>query len=290
MNSQTKVHPQFRFLKCHDITVNFPAIIGIVNVTPDSFYDGNKYFRVSEAIRHGIKLYDEGADIIDIGGESTRPHADPVPVYQEINRIVPVIKELASQITIPISIDTSHPEVMEAAVSAGASLINDVRALTSAGALNMAKDLDVPVCLMHMKGTPQCMQNAPDYIDVVSEVYAFLEKRTQDCIGAGIHKNKILIDPGFGFGKKLNHNLTLLRQLADFKKLGFPILVGLSRKSMIGQVLGLNAADRLYGSLSAALMAFLAGASLLRVHDVRATKEAIKMAQGVIKKDDINEV
>ena len=253
-----------------------PRIAGIINVTPDSFSDGGQHFDTAAAIAHGLKLVEEGADLLDIGGESTRPGAVEVPLPEEIARVVPVIAELARRTSVPIAVDTSKPEVMRAAVAAGAAFINDVFALRRDGALDAAAELKVPVCLMHMQGEPRTMQQDPSYGDVVSDVRRFLAERIFACEMSGIDKRRIVVDPGFGFGKTLEHNLTLLRALDQFAALGVPLLVGLSRKAMIGRLTGHETpADRAAGSAAAALIAVQKGAAIVRVHDVAATRDAL---------------
>jgi dihydropteroate synthase len=259
-----------------------PRIAGIINVTPDSFSDGGAFLDPASAIEHGLRLADEGADLLDVGGESTRPGADEVSAKEEIARIVPVIEALAKQTSVPIAIDTSKPEVMRAAVAAGAGLINDVFALRRDGALDAAAELKVPVCLVHMQGEPRTMQQAPHYDDVVSDVRRFLAERIFACEMSGIDKKRIVVDPGFGFGKTLEHNLALLRALDQFAALGVPLLVGLSRKAMIGTLTGREKhADRAVGSAAAALLAVQKGAAIVRVHDVAATRDALAVWQGV---------
>lgn len=259
-----------------------PQIMGILNVTPDSFSDGGCYLAPETAVARVLAMIDEGADIIDIGGESTRPGAQPVSAEDETARVIPIIKAIRQHSAVPISIDTSKPRVMRAAVAAGASMINDVRALQEAGALDTAAELDVPVCLMHMQGEPRTMQSNPRYDDVVTEVYRFLDQRIDAALAAGIKCHNLVIDPGFGFGKTLAHNLTLLKELSRFKALGVPLLVGISRKSTIGQILGDRPVDqRLYGSLAAAVLALQQGADILRVHDVAATVDVLKVWRAV---------
>ena len=257
------------------------AIMGILNITPDSFSDGGIFLSHDAAVAHALQMVEEGADLIDVGGESTRPGAQAVPLQEELDRVIPVIEALARTVPVPISIDTSKPEVMRAAVVAGAGLINDVRALREAGALSMAAELAVPVCLMHMQGEPRSMQHSPAYKDLVSEVYDFLNERIAACSKAGIARQRIIVDPGFGFGKTAAHNLELLRRLAELRKLGAPILAGLSRKSMIGALFNLPVAQRLNASVALAVVAVQNGAIMLRVHDVRATREAIRMLEAV---------
>ena len=259
-----------------------PRIAGIINVTPDSFSDGGRFLDAPRAIEHGLKLAEEGADLLDVGGESTRPGADEISVQDEIARVVPVIEALAKQTQVPIAIDTSKPEVMRAAVGAGAGFINDVYALRRDGALDAVGDLKVPVCLMHMRGEPRTMQEDPHYDDVVSDVRRFLAERIFACEMSGIDKKRIVVDPGFGFGKALEHNLALLRALDQFASLGVPLLVGLSRKAMIGTLTGRDKhADRAVGSATAALLAVQKGAAIVRVHDVGATRDALAVWEGV---------
>lgn len=258
-----------------------PQVMGILNITPDSFSDGGDFFSPDRAIEHAFRMVEEGAAIIDLGGESTRPGADLVSEQQELDRTLPIIEALASKISVPLSIDTSKPVVMRAAAVAGAGLINDVKALTAPGALEAAVETGLPVCLMHMRGDPTNMQNAPVYDDVVLEVKAFLEGRVEACLAAGVRREDLLLDPGFGFGKTLAHNLTLLQRLDEFSDLGLPLLVGISRKSMLGAILDAPVNQRLYGGLAAAVMAVMAGAKVVRTHDVKATVEALKVVSAV---------
>jgi dihydropteroate synthase len=251
--------------------------MGILNVTPDSFSDGGVFLSRENAIAHARRMAEEGADIIDVGGESTRPGAQPVSAQEEMDRVIPVIEALHGKISLPISIDTSKPDVMRAAVAAGAGFINDVRALRDAGALETAVSLHVPVCLMHMQGEPHRMQENPRYRDVVADIGDFLRARLQAAQAAGIPAQRLMIDPGFGFGKTLEHNLELLRGLRKLQSLGAPILAGLSRKSLIGKALGLPVEGRLQASVALALMAVQNGARLVRVHDVGPTVEALRM-------------
>ena len=268
--------------------------MGIVNVTPDSFSDGGKYSQTHLAIAHALKLVEEGASILDIGGESTRPNAIPVSLQQELDRVIPVIEALIehfqqnNQINIPISIDTYKPKVMQAAINAGVSMVNDVRALQEEGALQVVAKSNVGVCLMHMQGTPTTMQQNPQYNDVVNEVKAFLHARLQDTMNetnghAGCKASNILLDPGFGFGKTREHNISLLQNLDSFADLGQPLLVGLSRKSVLGQMTGNDVDARLYSSIAANVIAAMKGAKILRVHDVKATVEALKVVAEVRK-------
>ncbi|MGN7919200.1 dihydropteroate synthase [Lysobacter antibioticus] len=264
------------------LVLDRPRIMGIVNVTPDSFSDGGAHNSLEAAVAHGLKLAGEGADLLDIGGESTRPGAAEVPLEEELRRTIPVIERLARETGLPISIDTSKPEVMRAAVAAGAGLINDVYALRREGALDVAAELGVPVVLMHMQGEPRSMQADPVYDDVVAEVHRFLVERLFAAEMAGIAKKRIVVDPGFGFGKTLAHNLALLAQLQRFGELGVPVLAGLSRKRSIGELTGRDDAhERVHGSVAAHLIAAQRGAKLLRVHDVAATVDAIKVWEAV---------
>lgn len=255
--------------------------MGIVNVTPDSFSDGGQFSQVDLAVAHAIKLAEEGADILDIGGESTRPNATPVSLQQELDRVIPVIEALVGQVKIPLSIDTYKPQVMQAAIAAGATIVNDVRALQEDGALELVAKADVGVCLMHMQGTPQTMQLNPQYADVVSEVKTFLAARLQECVDASMARDRILLDPGFGFGKTREHNIKLIRELAQFTELKQPLLVGLSRKSVLGQMTGNDVNARLYASIAASVVATMKGAHIVRVHDVKATVEALKVVEAI---------
>ncbi len=258
-----------------------PQIMGIINATPDSFSDGGRYLETESALDHARRLIDEGADILDIGGESTRPGADPVPVEEELRRTIPLIEAIRGFSGIPISIDTSKPEVMHAAAAAGASLINDVWALRRPGALEAAAATGLPVCLMHMQGEPGGMQQNPRYDDVVAEVADFLLRRAEAAQAAGIPRQSILLDPGFGFGKTLEHNLALFRALPRLKALGYPLLVGISRKSMIGLITGRPVEERLAGSLAFAALAAGQGADVIRVHDVAETRDALAIVQAI---------
>ena len=254
-----------------------PRIMGIVNVTPDSFADGGAHDSTDQAVAHALALAEQGADILDVGGESTRPGAAEVSVQEELRRVIPVIERLARETSLPISIDTSKPEVMRAAVAAGAGFINDVFALRREGAMDAAAELGVPVCLMHMQGEPRAMQDAPHYDDVVADVHGFLTQRIFSCEMAGIPKKHIVIDPGFGFGKTSAHNLSLLAQLRRFTELGVPVLAGLSRKRTLGEITGRGVDERIHASVAAALIAAQNGAMILRVHDVAATVDALKV-------------
>jgi dihydropteroate synthase len=263
-------------------TAGRAAIMGILNVTPDSFSDGGLFVSPEKAVDHVARMIDEGADIIDIGGESTRPGAEPVTAEDEMQRVVPVIEALAQRFEVLISVDTSKAQVMSAAIAAGAAMINDVRALTEEGALTAAVSAEVPVCLMHMQGQPGTMQNSPVYDDVTAEVRDYLRQRVDECVNAGIDQDMIMLDPGFGFGKTQQQNFKLLNELDQVRVYDLPLLVGLSRKSVIGQTLGLAVDDRLYASLGLALMAHRNGANILRVHDVKATRDAVRMVEAVL--------
>lgn len=253
-----------------------PLVMGIVNITPDSFSDGGQHASTAAAIAHARQLITDGADILDIGGESTRPGAAPVSEQQELERVLPVIEGLRG-IAVPISIDTWKPQVMRAALAAGASMVNDVNALQAEGALQAVADTDAAVCLMHKQGTPQTMQQRPEYQDVITEVMTFLSQRIAATEAAGIARQRIVIDPGFGFGKTLAHNLDLLRELAAFRALGVPALAGLSRKSMLGAITGREVGERVAASVAAAMLAAQRGAAIVRVHDVRETVDALKI-------------
>lgn len=255
-----------------------PRIMGILNVTPDSFSDGGSFDDLDKAIAHALKMVEQGADLIDVGGESTRPGAEQVSLQQELDRVLPVIQALAARITVPLSIDTRKPEVMHAAVQAGAGMINDINALRGENAMETAAALGVPICLMHMQGEPSNMQQAPHYDEVIDEVKRFLADRVFAAQMAGIDRKRIVLDPGFGFGKSLEHNLTLLARLGEFADLGLPLMVGVSRKRMIASVVGDDSIEaRIQGSAAAALIAAQRGAVLLRVHDVAPTRQALAM-------------
>lgn len=267
-----------RILRCgnRELDLSRPCVMGILNVTPDSFSDGGCHGSRDAALAHARRMLAEGAAIIDVGGESTRPGAAPVSLQEELDRVLPVVEALVRECDVCVSVDTSTPEVMRAAAAAGAHLLNDVRALRRAGALDAACASGLPVCLMHMQGEPGVMQQAPHYDDVVADVAAFLRERMDACIAAGIPHGRLLVDPGFGFGKSLAHNLALLRDLEALAGLGAPVLVGVSRKSMIGAVLGGRpVAERLHGSVGAAVVAAMKGAAILRVHDVGPTVDAL---------------
>lgn len=259
------------------ISIDHPQVMGILNVTPDSFSDGGLWAERDQALRHAMDMATAGADIIDVGGESTRPGSLGVALQEELDRVIPLVESIVSETGLPVSIDTSKPEVMSAAVGAGAGMINDVFALRCEGALETAAHLAVPVCIMHMLGEPRDMQQNPEYDDVVREVLDFLLNRASTCQTAGISATRIVIDPGFGFGKTLQHNSELFCALRQFVAAGFPVLVGMSRKSMLGQLTGKPVEQRLAASLSAAVMAAQAGVAILRVHDVAETVDALKI-------------
>ena len=281
-------------LKCGSKTLDLsgPSVMGIVNVTPDSFSDGGELYNnaqldLSKTLKVIEKMLADGADIIDIGGESTRPGAAKVGTQQELDRVVPVLEAVVARFDALVSVDTSTPQVIIEAANKGASLINDVRALSRQGALAAAAQAKLPVCLMHMQNQPKTMQVEPSYTDVVAEVLAFLAERKANCIDAGIDSKNIILDPGFGFGKTLAHNLTLFNAIEQFVATGHPVLVGVSRKSMIGQMLGLEHTDqRLMGSVALALLAAQRGAAILRVHDVLETNQALKVWQTLNNKED----
>jgi dihydropteroate synthase len=261
-----------------ELDLSRPQVMGILNVTPDSFSDGGKYQQLSLALRSAEQMLADGATILDIGGESTRPGAAEVSVEEELNRVVPMISEIRSRFDCVISVDTSKAAVMSAAVQVGADMINDVRALQQPKALETAASLQVPVCIMHMQGVPRTMQQAPDYQNVVQQVYDYLLLRAAECQQAGIAAAQIILDPGFGFGKNLAHNYQLLAALDKFVQSGYPVLAGMSRKSMIGQLLDLPVHERLAGSLACAALAAYAGAQIIRVHDVKETVQAVRVA------------
>jgi dihydropteroate synthase len=264
-------------LKSRTLDLSAPVIMGVLNVTPDSFSDGGRFAATDAALAHARGLVADGARIVDVGGESTRPGAQPVPEAQELERVVPVIERIRAELDCAISIDTAKPGVMRAACAAGAELINDVMALRAPGALEAARDTGAAVCLMHMQGEPRTMQQAPAYLDVVEEVAAFLRERAEACLAAGIPSERLVVDPGFGFGKTLQHNLELLGGIDVIAELGLPVLVGVSRKSMFGQLLGRAVGEREAGGLAAAAIAAWQGARIVRTHDVRATMDALKV-------------
>lgn len=263
------------------LSLEKPRVMGVLNVTPDSFSDGGQFDRLDAALSRARQMVEEGADIIDIGGESTRPGAKLVSEQEEMDRVLPVVEQISSNMDVIISLDTSTPAVMLEGAKLGAGIINDVRALRRDGAVTAAAETNLPVCLMHMQGEPGSMQQNPNYTDVTQEVKGFLLQRVHDCMSAGIEKESIIVDPGFGFGKELGHNLKLMGELSLLLELGLPILVGVSRKSMIGKVTGAEVDKRLPGSVALAVMAYMKGARIFRVHDVWQTVQALKMAHAV---------
>jgi len=264
-------------LQCGRFRVDLggPVVMGVLNVTPDSFSDGGRYVELPAALDHARRLVEEGAAIVDVGGESTRPGAAPVEAHAELQRVIPVIERLAGELPVPVSIDTRKPEVMRRSLAAGAAMVNDVAALAAPGALEAVAGSDAAVCLMHMQGDPGTMQAAPAYGDVVREVRDFLAARVAACVTAGIARTRLVVDPGFGFGKTLEHNLALLAGLPALAADGLPVLAGLSRKRMIGALTGRAEGDRLAGSLAAAVVAAIRGARIIRAHDVRETVDAL---------------
>jgi dihydropteroate synthase len=276
-------------LQCgrHLLDLDGPVVMGVLNVTPDSFSDGGRFFDLPAALAQAERLAEEGAAIIDVGGESTRPGAAPVTVEEEMRRVVPVVERLAGSLVVPVSVDTRTPAVMREVLAAGASMINDVTALRAAGALEAVAASGAAVCLMHMQGEPQTMQNEPHYGDVLGEVREFLRERVAACVAAGIARTRLVIDPGFGFGKTLEHNLELLRGLHAIAAEGLPVLAGLSRKRMIGALTGRGEGDRLAGSVALAVMAALNGASIVRAHDVRETVDALRIVAAIRKKSEV---
>lgn len=256
-------------------------VMGILNVTPDSFSDGGRFHRLDRALQHALQMQQQGAEIIDIGGESTRPGAVPVALDEELNRVIPVIEKIRQHSDVAISIDTSKPEIMQAALDAGASMVNDVNALQAAGAIEVCARQQVPVCLMHKQGVPQSMQDNPHYANVVTEIRQYLEIRANACVAAGIKQENIIVDPGFGFGKTLENNLSLLKEIGEFCVMEYPVLVGVSRKSMFGQLLDKDINERLVASVTAVVIAYQKGARFFRVHDVTETCDALKLCEAV---------
>lgn len=265
----------------YQLNLNRPHVMGIVNVTPDSFSDGGKYTSTDLAVAHALELVTEGADILDIGGESTRPGADPVSLDEELRRVIPVIEALSAVTTVPLSIDTYKPEVMRQAIAAGADIVNDIRALQEERAVEFVANSNAGVCLMHMQGMPQTMQLAPSYQDVVAEVKQFLVERMQVVLAAGITQDRIVLDPGFGFGKTTAHNIALIQHLDAIGELG-PLLVGLSRKAVLGKIAGGDEQQRLHAGLAASVVSAMKGAKIVRVHDVKATVDALKVVTAVL--------
>jgi dihydropteroate synthase len=263
------------------LDLGHPHVMGILNVTPDSFSDGGRFTQRDVALRHAEAMHKAGATLIDVGGESTRPGARHVSPLEELERVAPIVELIAAELDVIISVDTSTPAVMRETARLGAGLINDVRSLQRDGALDAAADTGLPVCLMHMRGEPDSMQNNPEYSDILTEVRDFLVQRMAACAAAGISKDRIVLDPGFGFAKTLEHNLSLFKRMDDLHALGCPLLVGVSRKSMIGKVLGNEVAERLYGSLALAALAVSKGAHIVRVHDVAQTVDVVRMIAAV---------
>ena len=264
------------------LDLTHPHVMGILNVTPDSFSDGGTHNTLIEAVRHANLMINAGATIIDVGGESTRPGAADVSVDEELSRVIPVVEALAQRFEVWISVDTSKPEVIRESARVGAHIINDIRSFTEPGALEAAAETGLPVCLMHMQGQPKTMQDAPKYDDVFADVNRYFVEHIARCERAGIAKEKLLLDPGFGFGKNLSHNFELLARLSEFHHLGLPLLVGMSRKSMIGQLLNVGPSDRLNGSLACAVIAAMQGAHIIRVHDVKETAEAMRVVEATL--------
>ncbi|APB07791.1 dihydropteroate synthase [Raoultella ornithinolytica] len=264
------------------LDLSHPHVMGILNVTPDSFSDGGTHNSLVEAVKHANLMINAGATIIDIGGESTRPGALDVSVEEELARVIPVVEAVAQRFEVWISVDTSKPEVIRESARAGAHIINDIRSLTEPGALEAAAQTGLPVCLMHMQGQPKTMQEAPKYDDVFADVTRFFTEHIVRCEQAGIAKEKLLLDPGFGFGKNLAHNYELLARLGEFHQFGLPLLVGMSRKSMVGQLLNVGPTERLSGSLACAVIAAMQGAQIIRVHDVKETVEALRVVEATL--------
>jgi len=267
------------FARDSHLDLSFPHVMGILNVTPDSFSDGGKHHALVDALTHTNEMVNAGATIIDVGGESTRPGADEVSVEEELERVIPVINAIAQRFEVWISVDTSKADVIREAARVGAHIINDVRSLSEPGALEAAAATGLPVCLMHMQGEPRTMQQAPLYENILSEVDTYFAQQIARCEAAGIKKERLILDPGFGFGKNLSHNYELLAHLGDFHHFGLPLLVGMSRKSMIGQLLNVGPSQRLTGSLSCAVIAAMQGAQIIRAHDVKETAEAMRVVE-----------
>lgn len=261
------------------LDLSHPHVMGILNVTPDSFSDGGKHNELIQALTHANEMINAGATIIDVGGESTRPGAADVSVEQELERVIPVVEAIAQRFEVWISVDTSKPEVIRESARVGAHIINDIRSLQEPGALAAAAETGLPVCLMHMQGEPKTMQQSPQYHDVLRDVDQFFVEHIARCEAGGIKKSQLLLDPGFGFGKNLSHNYQLLAHLADYHRFGLTLLVGMSRKSMIGQLLNVGPSQRLTGSLACAVIAAMQGAHILRVHDVKETVEAMRVVE-----------
>lgn len=268
------------------LDLSHPHVMGILNVTPDSFSDGGKHNQLIDAVKHANAMINAGATIIDVGGESTRPGASEVSVDEELSRVIPVVEAVAQRFEVWVSVDTSKPEVIRESARAGAHIINDIRSLTEPGALDAAAQTGLPVCLMHMQGEPRTMQNAPHYDDVFASLNRYFVEQIARCEAAGIAKNNLLLDPGFGFGKNLHHNYQLLARLSEFHHFELPLLVGMSRKSMVGQLLNVGPAERLSGSLACAVIAAMQGANIIRVHDVKETVEAMRVVEATLSAKD----
>ena len=262
------------------LSLERPLIMGIVNITPDSFSDGGRFLDCGRALDHARQLLEEGADILDIGGESSRPGAQPVAADEELRRVLPVLEKLV-ELPVPVSVDTSKPEVMRRAIAAGAAMINDIAALREDGALDAVSASKVAVCLMHMQGEPRTMQQAPQYCDIVGQVETFLANRAAAAVAAGVERNRVVLDPGFGFGKTPQHNLELIRALPRLRELGYPLLAGLSRKALLGKIVGREQAQRVYASAAGELLAAQRGASIVRVHDVAATRDCLLVLRAI---------
>ncbi|KLU17713.1 dihydropteroate synthase [Proteus cibarius] len=272
-----------------ELNLSTPQVMGILNVTPDSFSDGGTHNSLNDAVNHAAKLIAEGASIIDIGGESTRPGASDVSIDEELQRVVPVVEAIRQRFDVWISVDTSKAQVITESANAGASIINDIRSLQEPGALEAAVKTGLPVCIMHMQGDPKTMQQSPHYENVVMDVDRFLQENIQRCVDAGIEKNQIILDPGFGFGKNLEHNYQLLAHLSELHHFGLPILAGMSRKSMVGQLLNVPPQERVAGSVACAVIAAMQGAQIIRVHDVKETIDAMKVVQATLSAKENNE-
>jgi dihydropteroate synthase len=272
------------FLRCGDKTLDLsrPCVMGVLNVTPDSFSDGGRFQDIGQALAHAHRMIDEGAAIIDIGGESTRPGSNPIDADEELRRVLPLVRALAPKVGVPVSVDTTKPQVMRAVIDAGAGMINDVLALRTPGALDTVAASNAAACLMHMQGEPRTMQVEPSYQDVVAEVHEFLRQRLDACLGAGIARERLVVDPGFGFGKTVSHNLRLLSNFDRLLDLGVPLAAGLSRKAMIGTITGRPVEQRLHGSIALATIAILKGARIIRAHDVAPAVDAVKIATAVL--------
>ncbi|WP_109408499.1 dihydropteroate synthase [Proteus genomosp. 4] len=272
-----------------ELNLSTPQVMGILNVTPDSFSDGGTHNSLNDAVNHAAKLIAEGASIIDIGGESTRPGANDVSINEELQRVVPVVEAIRQRFDVWISVDTSKAQVITESANVGASIINDIRSLQEPGALEAAAKTGLPVCIMHMQGDPKTMQQSPHYENVMIDVDCFLRENIQRCVDAGIEKNQIILDPGFGFGKNLAHNYQLLAHLSELHHFGLPILAGMSRKSMVGQLLNVPPQERVAGSVACAVIAAMQGAQIIRVHDVKETVDAMKVVQATLSAKENNE-